>query len=1061
MRIFSLFLSILIIGSVLHAGTNPTKRYLVGPNSEVIPLSPDEVASMVIKKHTDRSTSAATCPDKFTFGYPPSIFGANNNFGAYHRDVLGEWFVAPASGTIDTIFWHNFALIGAYDSTIYIRVHQSNLGPNYGPGVRPGPFNPPCQNWGYWVNSNDCDNGAAAFIEESTVPGHPWVSTINGSPVPSGPPFGAELWGFGGFPKPIHPSSDAFIVLSDLSVLSVVQGDKFFISMRVADAGGVFCGHKVQTTEEARTEWSAAGYTVGTNDPDYPSRNWKFYEHEKGPSNCAGFLIDSIKKGWVARGGFGGDSLTVASYNFWYVMSVTSNVPPIVTDVDQVHNTLLTTPWTIQATIEDCDPPNPGSAGVASAVIRWNKNGVTQTDIPMTNLGGLTWEGTLPGEPAGTSITYKIAALDNFGLLGQSSTTAYKVVELGNRWYSVDTATACTPQDIKTSGASIPFASFFVPHNTNSGTQPGDDGSAGPFDMGGNYIVYGDTFRYAWVGVNGAIGLTKTANDTDDVNANGFATTAYDFPYNVVRHGRADTVNTGGMPRMFLAPMWADFILHDTAGAGSTFGKILVGNNGDPNKFIVQWDSIGTFITAGSTGSLPATFRVVLNKADGTIQYQYKDVGLHGLDSAAIVGSQYDTSSIGHPNPWLYLNKLTYPYATKPRNNWCVTMKPTVGASVADGWNMVSVSGTPSDANYAKTHLFPEATSPAYSYGAGYTAQATLANGPGYWMKFTGGARVGSITANWLANVLVSVQDKWNMIGSVSGFVPTGTITPGGGTTAINSPYYGYLGGYSVATALEPGKAYWVKVTGAGTLSLTASAMAPKAAPTAAEIGLGDMNSVTVRDANGLSQTLYFGDEKSLKTDASYYEMPPAPPAGGFDARFSTSGRMVETYPSQTDKAVNFPISIQSAAYPVTISWTLNGAAEGRRFVVVTGAKSTSMTGSGSKVISDASVKSVVIRLVAGTTPKEFALSQNYPNPFNPTTRFRVDVAKTSQVEVSVYDILGRKIVSILNGEKSEGSYTMEWNGKDAQGMTMPTGMYFIRMTAGDFTDSKKVMLMK
>jgi flagellar hook assembly protein FlgD len=72
-----------------------------------------------------------------------------------------------------------------------------------------------------------------------------------------------------------------------------------------------------------------------------------------------------------------------------------------------------------------------------------------------------------------------------------------------------------------------------------------------------------------------------------------------------------------------------------------------------------------------------------------------------------------------------------------------------------------------------------------------------------------------------------------------------------------------------------------------------------------------------------------------------------------------------------------------------------------------------------------------------------------------------VDVAKASQVEVSVYDVLGRKIVTLLNGEKAEGAYTMEWNGLDAQGLSVPTGMYLIRMTAGEFNATQKVMLLK
>ena len=52
-------------------------------------------------------------------------------------------------------------------------------------------------------------------------------------------------------------------------------------------------------------------------------------------------------------------------------------------------------------------------------------------------------------------------------------------------------------------------------------------------------------------------------------------------------------------------------------------------------------------------------------------------------------------------------------------------------------------------------------------------------------------------------------------------------------------------------------------------------------------------------------------------------------------------------------------------------------------------------------------------------------------------------------------------VATLLNAEQPEGSYTMEWNGKDTQGLTVPTGMYLIRMTAGEYTTSRKVMLMK
>jgi flagellar hook assembly protein FlgD len=93
--------------------------------------------------------------------------------------------------------------------------------------------------------------------------------------------------------------------------------------------------------------------------------------------------------------------------------------------------------------------------------------------------------------------------------------------------------------------------------------------------------------------------------------------------------------------------------------------------------------------------------------------------------------------------------------------------------------------------------------------------------------------------------------------------------------------------------------------------------------------------------------------------------------------------------------------------------------------------------------------------------PKEFALSQNYPNPFNPTTHFSVDIPRSSAVDVTVYDVLGRKITTLMSGEQEAGYHIMEWDSKDSHGLTVPSGVYMVRMTAGDFNAVKKIMLMK
>ena len=117
---------------------------------------------------------------------------------------------------------------------------------------------------------------------------------------------------------------------------------------------------------------------------------------------------------------------------------------------------------------------------------------------------------------------------------------------------------------------------------------------------------------------------------------------------------------------------------------------------------------------------------------------------------------------------------------------------------------------------------------------------------------------------------------------------------------------------------------------------------------------------------------------------------------------------------------------------------------------------------SGSMKITDGSVKSVVLTLTqGGELPKEFALGQNYPNPFNPTTRFNVELPAAVDVQVAIYDILGRQITTLLSGQQSAGYHSIEWDGRDGRGFSVPTGIYFVRMVAAEFSATRKIMLMK
>ena len=93
--------------------------------------------------------------------------------------------------------------------------------------------------------------------------------------------------------------------------------------------------------------------------------------------------------------------------------------------------------------------------------------------------------------------------------------------------------------------------------------------------------------------------------------------------------------------------------------------------------------------------------------------------------------------------------------------------------------------------------------------------------------------------------------------------------------------------------------------------------------------------------------------------------------------------------------------------------------------------------------------------------PKEFVLFQNYPNPFNPVTTFQYQLPKTEHVLLTIYNIRGQKVQTLVNEVKQPGSYKIEWNGKNSYSLEVGTGLYVVRMEAGEFIESKKILLMK
>ncbi len=275
-----------------------------------------------------------------------------------------------------------------------------------------------------------------------------------------------------------------------------------------------------------------------------------------------------------------------------------------------------------------------------------------------------------------------------------------------------------------------------------------------------------------------------------------------------------------------------------------------------------------------------------------------------------------------------------------------VASRRTISVDVSSRWNIVSV---PIKAfSFAKTALFPTAISDAFKYADGYFSQTTLENGKGYWMKFDS-TETFPVDGYLLLHDSVDVLNGWNIIGSLSYPVNVTTITsvpPG----LVTSEFVGFDNGYFSSDSIQPGKAYWVKVSGNGKLILATNPL--------------------VNATNRI---------RIIPTT----ELPPSPPDG--------------------EPNTNNPI-----------------------------------------------------------IPSEFALEQNYPNPFNPVTviRYSLPVGQLGKLSynatLKVYNVIGVEVATLVNEIQSAGYKSVQFNAGG-----LPSGLYMYKLTAGSFTDVKKLVLMK
>ncbi|MCF8265949.1 MAG: T9SS type A sorting domain-containing protein, partial [Melioribacteraceae bacterium] len=370
-------------------------------------------------------------------------------------------------------------------------------------------------------------------------------------------------------------------------------------------------------------------------------------------------------------------------------------------------------------------------------------------------------------------------------------------------------------------------------------------------------------------------------------------------------------------------------------------------------------------------------------------------------------------------------------------------MSTCISVALNSGWNLFSIPISGDEMNV--DNLFTNSTSPVYKFENGYSVVSDVEVATGYWIRNAMAEDI-EVCGSAVGSNEVPILEGWNLIGGYVGDNSVSAITtePAG---ILNSPFWGFEGGYNNSSLIVEGKGYWIRSTQNGIIQLN-GALA-KSDNLSYNNSTIDKNwgRIAISDASGKSIVLYASE---MPNNEKSFDLPPLPPREIFDVRFSNQSLVAGLNEGSEI------ISIQSMNYPVTVS------VEGVDVYIkdLLGGKliNSEIKNAGELVLSNSSIDKLEIGLVK--IPVRFELSQNYPNPFNPVTKIAYSIPNISEetvdVTLKIYDVLGNEVVRLVDTKQSAGNYEVEW-----QALNFVSGIYFYKLSAGKFVEIKKMILLK
>lgn len=375
-------------------------------------------------------------------------------------------------------------------------------------------------------------------------------------------------------------------------------------------------------------------------------------------------------------------------------------------------------------------------------------------------------------------------------------------------------------------------------------------------------------------------------------------------------------------------------------------------------------------------------------------------------------------------------------------------------------WNIVALPVIPDDPSFSAN--YPHATSSLFGWnGSVYEVKNELTFKNGYWMEYPVADTL-KIKGFPDYGFLDTLQSGWNLIAGPSGDLAVTDIDDIN-QVILAGTWYGWEDGiYRQVDTLKPGRGYWVQATDSSLINVfTEDRSYFEKKSNIFDFDLSPFPSIEFVSAGGSSRKLYFNVVIDSPYSKHNFSLPPLPPKGGFDVRFTDGSRI-----SQKDRD---EIAIQADAYPVTISipfqenkhlkYKITQKVSGR--VIDEDQVETNST----LEIRNRQVNHLQITLVSADDsrqiPLRFHVKQNYPNPFNPETRIPIAIPAGGQVSIIVYNALGQKVKEWASAYMDAGYYEVGWDGKNDLNQEITSGIYYCLVNYSGQIRSFKMLLLK